>query len=290
MIKNKVGLFFIKNKNILYIIVVILCIYLYNKYPLNNKYKYENQSNKCTSENGYIYEESTNKNLIERNTIKSILTTDQTQKLMSLHTIFRPSMMYGTYCNTLYTDYYDFLNCEFSQDTKNKITKDKIKRVRIRHYYFDPDTFFEIKNKNHKIRVLIDANYDILEPDTIALENKTLIDEMLKKIKNGKLKKLFFNEYKRYSYIYKSDPSIRMTIDRNIRVKYLENNHMFNFDILEVKYGLDTPEQVILNYFKEIENLTSTKIIFSDFSKVDYTVDNIIAPLKTVNILKQINW
>jgi hypothetical protein len=283
MLKNKIIQYIIKNKK--YIVVSIIILFIIFKIytpPISDP-------SKCTSKNAFIYE-NTNTSLIERKTIKSILSPNQTAKLMEMHEIFRPSLMYGTYCNTIYTDYYDFVHCKYEPDIYNKIKKDLLKRVRIRHYYFDPNKYFELKYKNSKIRVLIDDNYNILEPDSVDKTNKILIETLLKKIKNGTLKKLFYNEYKRYSYIYKSDSSTRITIDRNIRLEYLEYDQILNFDILEVKYNINTPEHVILNQFKEIEKRIGSKIIFSDFSKVDYTTENIIAPTKVVNMLGSVNW
>ena len=60
--------------------------------------------------------------------------------------------------------------------------------------------------------------------------------ELMTKIKSGEMPELMFNEYKRFSFLYKSNQSIRMTIDTNISVKHLDHIEDLPFDILEIRY------------------------------------------------------
>jgi hypothetical protein len=242
----------------------------------------------CKNENSIIHNSGESSQMIERKTLKSTLDSKTKYKLMNLDTIFVPSMMYGTFCNTIYTTYYDFQNGKFNKEMLSFINSNHIKRVRIRHYYFDPNSYFEIKYKNHKIRVLIDCEYNILEG--VDPEYNDLVNEIILQIKQGKIPELFYNEYKRFSFVYKSDPSIRITIDTDIKVKYEYINYNLPFDVLEVKYNVNIPTQTILKYFKEIAEIINTKIILSDFSKVDYTIENIIIPKKTNQMMNNIHW
>jgi hypothetical protein len=227
---------------------------------------------------------------MERETIKSVIRFGERKKLMKLHDIFVPSMMYGTYCNTVYTTYYDFWNCSFPEYIFENLKKMDIKRVRIRHYYFDPNSYFEIKYKNHKIRVLIDCDLNVLEPENVDAAHKDLVFVMIQKIRAGKLKELFYNTYKRYSFIYKNDTSIRMTIDTDIVVKYRGMSHTFEFDILEVKYDVNTPLDTILSYFDEINRLAGVHIRFQKISKADFTIHNMIIPDRYKADLRRIDW
>jgi hypothetical protein len=242
----------------------------------------------CISNKSIIYQNELSSLILERKTLKSILKPSTKYKLMNLDDIFTPSMMYGTFCNKIYTIYYDFKNGHFKSNINTFLKEKKVKRVRIRHYYFDPNSYFEIKYKDHKIRVLIDCQYNVLEE--IEPSYKNIINEMLYQIKEGEIPELFYNEYKRFSFIYKTNQNIRMTIDSDISIKYLGNTHLFPFDILEVKYNIDIPTNTILQYFKEIEKSIDRKIKLEDFSKVDYTIENIIIPYKEKQMLLNIQW
>ena len=252
----------------------------------------KNQDNvtMCQSENAYISEKEklldSKNELLERETIKSVITPKVSAKLMKQHNIFRPSMMYGTFCNNIYTTYYDFTECSYPNNIFEHVNKEDIKRVRIRHYYFDPNSFFEIKYKKHKIRVQIDCDFNILDPEKIDSNYKQLVVTMLRKIKSGEMKELFYNEYKRFSFIYKNDPLIRMTIDTEIKIKYMNLEQTLDFNILEVKYPVDISEDIIHEYFSEID----ADIEFTDFSKVDYTIHNMIVPEKYKARLENVNW
>lgn len=226
--------------------------------------------------------------VIERETLKSVLNTETKYKLMDLTSIFVPSVMYGTYCNQIYTTYYDFLNADYPSHVFAFLKENKVKRVRIRHYYFDPNSYFEIKYKGSKIRVLIDCQYNILE--TIDPLYKEVVTDIISKIKVGKIPELFFNDYKRFSFVYKSNQDIRMTIDTNIKIKYLDITAELPFDILEIKYDKNIPQKKITSYFKELENYTGDKIKLEDFSKVDYSINNIIIPYNIKTILSSVQW
>jgi hypothetical protein len=248
----------------------------------------------CQSQNAYISEKEkldSKNELLERETIKSVITPQVTAKLMKLHNIFRPSMMYNTFCNNIYTTYYDFTECSYPKNTIfENVNKEDIKRVRIRHYYFDPNSFFEIKYKKHKIRVQIDCDFNILDQEKIDPNYKQLVVTMIRKIKSGEMKELFYNEYKRFSFIYKNDPSIRMTIDTDIKIKYMNLEQKLDFNILEVKYPVDISENIIHQYFGEIDEQINARIEFTDFSKVDYTIHNMIIPEKYKARLENVNW
>jgi hypothetical protein len=231
----------------------------------------------CLSSHSIIHNDSSSQ-LIKRNTIKSVLDVETKDKLMALSTIFVPSAMYGTSCNQIYTTYYDFLKTTYSRSVYNFLKTKRVKRVRIRHYYFDPNSYFEIKYSQNKIRVLIDCDYNILEP--IHPEYEEVFTVLLDKIKTREIPVLFFNEYKRFSFVYKSDQNIRMTIDTDNKIKYLEVYHEMPFDILEIKYNINIPTNVIYSYFNEIEMKIGDPIILGNFSKSDYTAEKVIIPYR----------
>jgi hypothetical protein len=113
---------------------------------------------------------------------------------------------------------------------------------------------------------------------------------IITKIKNGEIPELFFNEYKRFSFVYKANQYIRMTIDTNIKIKYLDITAELPFDILEIKYDKNIPEKTIMNYFEEIGNDINDKIELTKFSKVDYSIENIIIPHNIKAILSKVQW
>ena len=286
---------------IIIIIIIIGIIYRISNINNNNNNPYDNINKcipygsdnitACISNNSIIYQNdlsSLSSQIIERKTLKSVLNYPTKYKLMNLDNIFTPSMMYGTFCNKIYTTYYDFKNGHFKSNTISFLKEKQVKRVRIRHYYFDPNSYFEIKYKDHKIRVLIDCQYNILED--LEESNKNIINEILYQIKKGEIPVLFYNEYKRFSFIYKQNLSIRMTIDTDIKIKYAENIYTFPFDILEVKYNINIPKETVITYFKDIEREINIPVKLNDFSKVDYTIENIIIPYKEKQMLQDIKW
>jgi SPX domain protein involved in polyphosphate accumulation len=94
--------------------------------------------------------------------------------------------------------------------------------------------------------------------------------DLLDKIKNKDMKEIFKNKYKRLSFVYKGDPSIRMTIDTNLTYIVNGQENEVNFDILEVKYPKDMDISTIYSFFSEINELANTNIEFKKFSKMEY--------------------
>lgn len=279
------------------LIIIFILFLLIKKYSLNNKLyfqkihintcvPYDKNINYCTSPFDIVPDDKSY-SVIERETLKSILNLKTTDKLMKLTSIFVPSVMYGTYCDQIYTIYYDFLSADYNPRIFGFLNEHMIKRVRIRHYYFNPNSYFEIKYKSNKIRVIIDCQYNILE--TIDPLYEEVVIDMLSKIKIGKIPELFFNNYKRFSFYYKSNQAIRMTIDINIKIKYLDIIAEVPFNILEIKYDKNITKNTIISYLKELEKYTSDKIEVKDFSKVDYSIDNIINPYNIKRYLKKGN-
>jgi len=81
-----------------------------------------------------------------------------------------------------------------------------------------------------------------------------------------------------------------MTIDTNIKIKYLDITAELPFDILEIKYDKNIPKETIMNYFEEIGNDINDKIELTKFSKVDYSIENIIIPHNIKAILSKVQW
>jgi SPX domain protein involved in polyphosphate accumulation len=233
---------------------------------------------KCTSNNAYIYVEgSSNDNKIERKTMKCVLDLKDKYKLLKLDQIFVPSMMHGTFCDILYTTYYDYDDFTVLKNRIYNLNLPISKCIRIRRYQFNPNIYFEIKYPGGtKIRAQIDNQFNILDSNSIDEENKEFVISILDKIKENKIKPIFNNTYKRLSFIYKNNPNIRMTIDTNIE---FSQNHLYNKmdnDILEMKI----PESISMGesnqYLKEINNLIGTNLKFTHFSKFEYYYYNVI--------------
>ena len=142
----------------LFIILIILIIFIFF---INNNINKNTlpQIKKCISKNDYIEVDinkiKEQKNTFERKTTKMVATNDSKYKLLQEPNFFIPSMMNGTYCDINYSTYY--IIPEFMNNINNNI------KIRVRHYYFSPGLFFEIKikDKNIKIRTEIDYNYNI---------------------------------------------------------------------------------------------------------------------------------
>jgi hypothetical protein len=81
-----------------------------------------------------------------------------------------------------------------------------------------------------------------------------------------------------------------MTLDTDIKIKYMNLEQTLDFNILEVKYPVDISEHIIHQYFDEISEQIDTKIEFSDFSKVDYAIHNMIIPEKYKAQLENVKW
>ena len=232
----------------------------------------------CTSANGFdVNQSGLLNNIIERTTVKSIMTPDDKYKLMNLSSCFTPSMMNGTFCDIVFSSYYDYPDMYHTINKIFKINKDITKAIRIRHYHFEPNTYFELKYGGVKIRTMIDNNYNILDPDKLETKYKDLVMSLLDKIKSGELKLLFKNTYKRLSFIYKDNSSIRMTIDTDIKFNYNEQELETDFDIFELKYPKDMELYTIEQYLDQINSSANTNLKLDDFSKVEYLYKQAIA-------------
>jgi hypothetical protein len=226
---------------------------------------------KCFSVNGHVYSDSSSDKKIERKTLKCILNTEDKYKLTKLDNIFVPSMMNGTYCDILYTTYYDYNDFTVLKNRFYSLNMPLTKCIRIRHYHFQPGIYFEVKyNGGTKIRALIDENFNVLEEDKLDEEYKDTIISILDKIKSKKVNPIFQNTYKRMSFIYKNDPSIRMTIDSNI--EFFHNNiyNAMDKDILEFKIPYSVSIDLANQYLQEINSLAGTNLVYAPFSKFEY--------------------
>lgn len=232
---------------------------------------------KCYSVNGYTYSDTGSDKLIERKTLKCVLNTDDKEKLVKLDNIFVPSMMNETFCDILYTTYYDYNDFTLLKNRVYNLNMPLTKCIRIRRYYFQPGIYFEIKyNGGLKVRALINENYDLLESDKIEEEYKDAIVSALDKIRSKKVNPIFQNTYKRLSFIYKNNPSMRLTIDTNI--EYFHNNiyKKMENDILEFKVPYSVSLVLANEYLNEINQLAGTNLIFTPFSKFEYYYYNVI--------------
>jgi hypothetical protein len=209
-------------------------------------------------------------NLVERTTVKAIMKPEDKYKLMSLKDYFTPSMLNGTFCDIVFSSYYDYPDMFHISNKVFKMKKDISKAIRIRHYHFEPNIYFELKYDGVKIRTIIDANYNIINPESINPKYKEMVMSLLDKIRSGELKLVFKNTYKRLSFIYKNDPSIRMTMDTNIEFDHNGKQINTNFDIFELKYPKNMDYSTIKDYLKEINELARTDLKFTEFSKVEY--------------------
>jgi len=247
---------------------------------------YNNGLQKCTSLTGYTYVENastsidSNKNIdskIDRKTLKCVMDSDVKNKLLALSNIFVPSIFNGTYCDILYTTYYDDINLSFLKNRIEHMNLPMAKCVRIRRYQFNPNIYFEIKHPGGtKLRALIDAEYNLWEPDIIDPEYKDSIITLLEKIKNKQMIPLFENTYKRLSFIYKRNPDIRMTIDTNIEYVHKNIYGKNDKDVLEMKLPETINMTEAKEYIREINHLANTNLNFEVFSKFDYYYNMVI--------------
>ena len=179
--------------------------------------------------------------------------------------------MDGTFCDILYTTYYDYTDFAILKNRVYNLNMPLSKCIRIRKYYFQPNIYFEIKyTGGTKIRALIDENYNLLEPDKVDEENKEMIISILDKIKSNKVNPIFTNSYKRMSFIYKNNPSLRITIDSNI--EFFHNNiyDIMDKDILEFKIPVGLSMDIVNQYIDEIRSLSGVNLKFQKFSKFEY--------------------
>ena len=289
------------NKLIFLIIFIILVIFGFGLTILNQRNKlnaflttkcvkgkcYNKGLQQCTSLTGYTYVEkaaatvsaSTNNidSKIDRKTLKCVMDPDVKHKLLTLSNIFVPSIFNGTYCDILYTTYYDDTNLSFLKNRMENMNLPMAKCVRIRRYQFNPNIYFEIKHPGGtKLRALIDTKYNLLEPDIIDPEYKESIIMLLEKIKNKQMIPLFENTYKRLSFIYKRNPDIRMTIDTNIEYVHKNIYGKNDKDILEMKLPETINMTEAKEYIREINHLANTNLKFEVFSKFDYYYNMVI--------------
>jgi len=225
---------------------------------------------KCFSVNGRIYLDN-NHNKIERKTLKCVLDPTDKHKLLKLENIFVPSLMNGTFCDIVYTTYYDYTDFTLLKNRVNNLNMPLTKCIRIRKYHFQPGTYFEIKyNGGTKIRALINDDYDLLEQDLIDGEHKEMIVSILDKIKSNKINPIFSNSYKRMSFVYKNNPSLRITIDSNIEFFHNTIYNIMDNDILEFKIPTSTSINDAIQYIDEINKLSGLSLTYSEFSKFEY--------------------
>lgn len=224
------------------LIILIILIFFINKNT-------QPEIKKCISKDNYIEVDinkiKEQKNTFERKTTKMVATNNSKYKLLQEPNFFIPSMMNGTYCDINYSTYY--IIPEFIDNINNNI------KIRVRHYYFSPGLFFEIKlkEKNIKIRTEIDYNYNIIKDDSISSEYYPLLERLLKLLKNDKLQFLCTTKYKRFSYFYFHDNNIRITLDTEIEYN---DKKIPDLNILEIKYPFDYINSEIV---KEIINKCS---------------------------------
>jgi len=277
-----------------YIILIILIIVISYFFINNKKQIKQNLSflystcekgicyehlDKCYSPNGYQYVNgSSDDKKIERKTFKCILEPNDKYKLIKLENIFIPSMMDGTFCDIVYSTYYDYNDLTVLKNRIYNLNMPLCKSIRIRKYHFNPKTYLEIKySGGTKIRAEIDKYYNILGIDTLEEENREIIVNTLDKIKNKKINPIFNNTYKRLSFIYKHDPSMRITIDTNIE---FFKNQMYNImdkDILEFKIPNSVSIGEVTHFLKEINMSANTKLQFTNFSKFEYYYYDVIS-------------
>ena len=264
---------------IVILIVFYLCKFAHENKILNNFFDNKcskglcyNNLSPCTSIGAYVYtENSKESNNIERKTYKCIMDTQDKTKLINLSNIFVPSLLNGTYCDIVYSTYYDYNDLTYLRNRIDHMNLPISKCIRIRSYYFNPNKYFEVKyNGGTKIRALINDNYDLLEPEKLDEEYKDFMIYILNKIRNKKINPIFNNTYKRLSFIYKNNPSIRITMDTNIEFFYKELYNKMENDILEIKVPNNISVGTVKQYLQEINNLTNLNLQYSEFSKFEY--------------------
>jgi SPX domain protein involved in polyphosphate accumulation len=269
-----IGLTWLKQRNVLNQFLDSKC-----SEKISSKNKCYNGMKKCTSMTGYTYVEDVSvnakandiKSKIERKTLKCVMASDDKYKLIQLSSIFTPSMFKGTYCDVIYSTYYDYSDLTFLKNRMDHLNLPLAKCVRIRRYKFNPDIFFEIKySGGAKIRALIDNDYNLLEPENIEEEYEETIVSLLEKIKNKTMLPLFENVYKRLSFIYKNNSSLRMTIDTNIHFNHKNIYGKIDSDILEIKLPETMDIMEMKENIREINHLANTNLKFERFSKFDY--------------------
>lgn len=283
--------------NIIFIIIVLLVIIFYIYQTItqiinqnkNLKNFFTNQCSKgicynnlkpCTSISAYIYNENNSNNSssnIERKTYKCVMGTNNSAELMKIDNIFVPSVFNGTYCDIVYSTYYDYNDFTYLRNRINHMNLPISKCIRIRSYHFNPNKYLEVKySGGTKIRALINNDYELIEADKIEDEYRDFLFDIMNKIKHKKIQPIFNNIYKRLSFIYKNDPSIRVTMDTNIEFFYKNVYHKMNNDILEIKVPININVATVKQWLQEINKLTNLDLHFTQFSKFEYYYYNVI--------------
>jgi SPX domain protein involved in polyphosphate accumulation len=203
--------------------------------------------------------------------------TNNSAELMKIDNIFVPSVFNGTYCDIVYSTYYDYNDFTYLRNRINHMNLPISKCIRIRSYHFNPNKYLEVKySGGTKIRALINNDYELIEADKIEDEYRDFLFDIMNKIKHKKIQPIFNNIYKRLSFIYKNDPSIRVTMDTNIEFFYKNVYHKMNNDILEIKVPININVATVKQWLQEINKLTNLDLHFTQFSKFEYYYYNVI--------------
>jgi SPX domain protein involved in polyphosphate accumulation len=266
---------------LIFAIIIYFCLYLpyltlYN--PLYNSN--HNLSNfflqKCTSPYSIKYsDKSQDKNdIITRKTYKCLLNNKEKEKLLNSDNILIPSELNGTYCDIIYSTYYDFEDLTFLKNRVYNLNMPLSKCVRIRTYYFNPNTYLEVKYPGGtKIRVGIDKKLNILNINSIDDQYKDTIIQILQKIKNKDVLPIFNTIYKRSSFVFISNPSIRITIDTDIEFVTPTFYNKLPANIVEIKTPLSLQYSQANDIIKQINTQLNTNMKFVYFSKFNYLLE-----------------
>lgn len=258
--------------------ILILAFYLYvpfRTYPTNtslSNYFFQ----KCTSPNAIKYsDKNTDKNdIIQRKTYKCLLNDSEKQKLIGSENMLIPSELNGTYCDIVYSTYYDFEDLTFLKNRYYNLNMPLSKCVRIRSYYFNPSIYFEIKYPGGtKIRVGIDKKLNIINTKDIENEYKDTIIHILDKIKKNDILPIFNTIYKRSSFVYVSNPSIRVTVDSDIEFIHPLLYNKLPANILEIKTPISLQYTQATDIIRNINNQLDTNMKFVYFSKFNYFLE-----------------
>ena len=238
----------------IYLLIISFIIALIYIYSIHKK---------CYDPNGY---HSTNFDLqyIQRKVHKCILNSKETNKLFKIKDILVPSMINNTYCDYLTTYYYNIKDFILSSQYNSYHT------IRIRSYVFNPYQYLELKTLNNKIRFKINKKYELINIHEVEEKYIKPIQNFLLKVKNKKIKPLFINTYKRYSFIYLRNPDIRITIDTNITFIKKNFTHTIKENIMEIKVPYDVTINEIHKYIQNMNNSIEGQIKLQSFSKVRY--------------------
>ena len=212
---------------------------------------------KCTATSQYVnvsdQQMINNVTVIKRLTKKMILNNQERIQLLQQSDFLVPSITNGTYCDINYSTYYT---------VPKDIYKEKKIKIRIRHYYYFPGLFFEIKSKNLKIRTEIDHNYQIITKDDEVEKHSSLLNELLQMLRLNQLPILCKTTYKRFSFVYYYDNRIRITLDNEIEYNNIKYNDL---NLLEVKYPLDYENSDIITEI--VNRCKELNINISDINK-----------------------